>query len=57
MTCEGKISAFLEPIREKRQQYENHLDDVKEILHDGERRAKVVAENTMLEVHEKMKLG
>lgn len=57
MNCAGKISAFLDPVREKRHHFENHLSEVKEILHDGERRAKVAAENTMHEVHEKMKLG
>jgi tryptophanyl-tRNA synthetase len=57
LKCSGIISAFLEPIRDKRHHFENHLSDVKEILHDGERRAKVVAENTIHEVHEKMKLG
>lgn len=57
MNCAGKISAFLDPVREKRHHFENHLSEVKEILHDGERRAKVAAANTMHEVHEKMKLG
>lgn len=57
LNCAGKISTVLEPVREKRHHFENHLSDVKEILNDGERRAKVVAENTMHEVHDKMKLG
>jgi tryptophanyl-tRNA synthetase len=42
---------------EKRKYYENNLDQVKEILHDGEQKAKSVAQQTMNEVHQKMKLG
>jgi hypothetical protein len=33
------------------------MDDVKNILADGEQRAKAVAQQTMTEVHEAMKLG
>ncbi|RPI73908.1 MAG: tryptophan--tRNA ligase [Ignavibacteriales bacterium] len=57
MKCAAKISLFLEPIIEKRKQYERKPDIVKDILRDGERKAKVVAENTMNEVREKMKMG
>jgi tryptophanyl-tRNA synthetase len=57
MSCAAKISLFLEPIIEKRKQYENNLDNVKEILIDGEKRAKIIAEKTMIEVREKMAMG
>lgn len=57
MNCASKIAEFFEPVRQKRSYYEKHLGEVKEILEDGEKRAKVVAEQTMAEVHEKMKLG
>jgi tryptophanyl-tRNA synthetase len=57
MNCASKISMFLEPIREKRKYYEERIDEVKSILNDGEERAKKVAEATMNEVHEKMKMG
>jgi tryptophanyl-tRNA synthetase len=57
MKCAAKISLFLEPIIEKRKQYENNLDNVKEILIDGEKRAKIIAEKTMIEVREKMAMG
>jgi tryptophanyl-tRNA synthetase len=57
MRCAAKISLFLEPIIEKRKQYENNLDNVKEILIDGEKRAKIIAEKTMIEVREKMAMG
>lgn len=57
MNCASKIAAFFEPVREKRNYYENRMNEVLDILHDGEKRARVVAEKTMSEVHEKMKLG
>jgi tryptophanyl-tRNA synthetase len=57
MNCASKISTFLKPIIEKRKYYESRIDEVKEILHDGELRGRKVAEETMSEVHDKMKLG
>lgn len=57
MRCAAKISNFLEPIIEKRKFYENRVDQVKEILADGERRALKVATETMDEVHKVMKIG
>jgi tryptophanyl-tRNA synthetase len=57
LNCAAKISAFLEPIIEKRKYYESRLDEVKNILSNGEAKAKVVAKQTMNEVHEKMKIG
>ncbi len=57
MNCASKIAEVLEPIREKRNYYEEHLDEVKDILADGEKRAKEIAVSTMNEVHEKMQLG
>jgi len=57
MNCASKISSFLEPIIAKRKYYENKIDEVKDILHSGETVGRKVAEETMNEVHEKMKLG
>ena len=57
MNCASKISKFLEPIIEKRNYYENKIDEVKDILIDGEMRGKMVAEKTMNEVHDKMMFG
>ncbi len=57
MNCASKISHFLEPIREKRIHFEKNINDVKDILADGEKRAKVTAEETMNDVRTKMKLG
>jgi tryptophanyl-tRNA synthetase len=57
MNCASKISAFLEPIREKRKYFENNLNEVKDILADGEERGRAVAMQTMNEVHAKMGMG
>lgn len=57
MKCAVKISNFLEPIIEKRKYYESRMDEVKDILHDGEKRGRIIAEQTMIEVREKMNLG
>ena len=38
MKCAAKISKFLEPIIEKRKYYESRIDEVKDILHNGEKR-------------------
>ena len=57
MRCALKISQFLEPVREKRNYYEQRMEEVKEILFDGEKRAKQTAGQTMGEVREKMRLG
>jgi tryptophanyl-tRNA synthetase len=57
MNCSEKISAFLEPIIEKRKYYEKNMNEVLDILADGEARGKKAAQETMSEVHEKMKFG
>lgn len=51
------IAESLAPIQEKRSYYEQHPEQVKAILLDGETRAKAIAHQTMQEVHEAMKLG
>ncbi|MGB5849954.1 MAG: tryptophan--tRNA ligase [Ignavibacteriaceae bacterium] len=57
MNCALKISSFLEPIIEKRKYYENNIDEVKDILSDGEEKGRAEAQKTMAEVREKMKMG
>lgn len=57
MNCAAKISEFFEPIRSKRPHYENNLSEVKDILHEGERKARLVANETMKQVRENMKIG
>jgi len=57
LKCTSNISSFIAPILEKRKYYEEHLDEVKDILTDGENRAQKVAKITIQEVRDKMKLG
>lgn len=45
-----KISDNLAPIRERRRQLAAHPDDVRDVLHEGARRARVLARETMEEV-------
>jgi tryptophanyl-tRNA synthetase len=52
-----KINQLLAPIIEKRKHLENNLDLVQNVLIDGEERGRKVAQETMREVHEKMKMG
>ena len=57
LKCSTKINNFMGPILEKRIGYENNLDLVKQIIDDGEAKAKIVAQATMQEVHSVMKMG
>jgi tryptophanyl-tRNA synthetase len=57
MKCAKKIIEILAPSYEQRAYFTAHMDDVKNILADGEQRAQVIAKQTMTEVHEAMKLG
>ncbi|MCS7012625.1 MAG: tryptophan--tRNA ligase [Chloroherpetonaceae bacterium] len=55
--CADSISRFLEPILERRASLAAQPERVRDILHDGEARARKVAQATMQEVRETMKLG
>lgn len=57
MNCANHIIDALAPHREKRAYYESHMDEVKQILDDGEKSAHVVAKQTMSEVHAAMGIG
>ena len=57
LNCSEKISTFLAPIIEKRKYYESNMKEVLEILSDGETRGKKAAQETISEVHDKMKFG
>ena len=48
------VNGYFAPIRERRHQYENDLDYVKDVLHEGNRRANEIAEATLDEVREAM---
>jgi tryptophanyl-tRNA synthetase len=56
MNCTSKISEMLAPIIAKRKYYEQHINEVKDILDDGEKREKT-AQATMTEVREKNAIG
>ena len=57
MKCSSKINEFLEPILVKRKEYEKNIDSVKDILAEGEKQARTVAQTTMQQVRSAMKLG
>jgi tryptophanyl-tRNA synthetase len=57
LNCGQKISSFLAPIIEKRKYFEKNMNEVHDILADGEKRGKKTAEETMSDVHSKMKFG
>ena len=50
------INKILEPYREKRSEYENRLDDVRDIIREGTKLANKVAKDNMEEIIEKMGL-
>ena len=52
----GHRLEYLAPIREKRAHYEGRPEQVEEIIDDGCRRAAAVAEATMAEVREAIKI-
>jgi tryptophanyl-tRNA synthetase len=53
----AKIAETLAPVREKREHYTSHMDEVRDILADGEQRAKQRAAETMTRVHASMGIG
>ncbi len=48
------VNDYLAPIRERRHAFEQDLDYVKDVLHEGNRRANEIAEKTLDEVREAM---
>ena len=48
------VNGYFEPIRERRHRFENDLDYVKDVLHEGNRKANEIAEATLAEVREAM---
>jgi tryptophanyl-tRNA synthetase len=55
--CAASIAEELAPMLEKRRYYEARPDLVRQILHDGETRARRIARETMNEVRQAMQLG
>ncbi len=52
-----RLAEHLEPMRAKRAHYESHPTEVTDILHDGEKRARMVAQATIQQVRTAMKIG
>lgn len=57
LKCAAKMNEWLVPIIERRKYYENNMNEVKDILSEGETKGRLVAQATMNEVRDKMKLG
>lgn len=55
--CAEKVIESLAPMREKRLYYEKHISEVKDILHEGENKARAKAQETMQDVRQAMKMG
>ncbi len=55
--CAAKIAEFFAPIREKRNYYEQHPEEVREIINNGIVKADKIASETMDDVHKAMKMG
>jgi tryptophanyl-tRNA synthetase len=55
--CAKHIIDYLAPLREKRKYYEAHSDEVSNILLEGEKKARAVAQETMREVRSAMGVG
>ncbi len=52
-----KMYEYLAPVREERAKYENNPDLVKDIIREGEKKAREIASSTMDEVREAMKMS
>jgi tryptophanyl-tRNA synthetase len=52
----NNLNKHLEPFRAKRAELESRTDYVKEVLDDGGKRARAIAQKTMEEVREAMQL-
>jgi tryptophanyl-tRNA synthetase len=52
----ANINKYLEPLRERRQEYQQRPAYVMEVLEDGGKKARVIAQQTIGEVYEKMGL-
>jgi tryptophanyl-tRNA synthetase len=51
-----KLTDFLEPLREKRRYFETHMSQVEEILQEGGRKARAIAQQTMAQVRDAMSI-
>lgn len=58
--CKRQLGALINekfaPIREKRRYYENHIDEVKDILNEGSKKARIEAQKILTEVRRLVKM-
>ncbi len=52
-----KLNSYIDPLRERRAEYESKPDAIRDIIHEGDLKAKKEASDTMSEVYEAMKFG
>jgi tryptophanyl-tRNA synthetase len=57
LNCAKHVADALAPLRERRSYFESRPKEVEDILADGEQRARVVAHQTMVQVHDAMGIG
>jgi tryptophanyl-tRNA synthetase len=50
------LNAYLEPMRDRRAQYDAHPERVREIMHEGSKKARAIAIDTMARVRAAMHL-
>lgn len=55
--CASKLAGYFELHREKRAYYIDHPAEVDEIIEEGIRKARIIAQETMNDVHKTMKMG
>lgn len=55
--CAAKIAGYFAPLREKRKHYEDHSDEVHDIINTGIIKARRIAQETMNDVYKAMKMG
>lgn len=55
--CASKLAGYFESHREKRAYYIDHPAEVDEIIEEGIRKARIIAQETMNDVHKTMKMG
>ncbi|MEG1098225.1 MAG: tryptophan--tRNA ligase, partial [Raoultibacter sp.] len=50
----ASVNEYLAPLRERRRTFEGDLDYIKDVLHEGNKRANIIADATLNEVREAM---
>lgn len=50
------MNEYLRPLRERRKYYENHLDEVREIIEKGSAKARIEAQKVLEQVQDAVKM-